>query len=156
MADQFDKFSDIIEREEGGSLGGGGLNEFDSVRSVLSKAGLLTEVACRSCGRRKQLMISYPEIIALRVGVSPAQAFGRVPQLQAHASPWQLVQLPEGLHWMPQGLRCGLCPEGTVYVYLSPDECTVRLSHAKQRGFLSPEDEIQVGRICENAKRMGG
>jgi hypothetical protein len=148
----YDHFDDIINSREGifaPGLGAvdDGLKRFDSIESDVTSQGLIIEMACRQCGRPKQLLVEWPEMVALKCMVSPSDAFRTVPALARFASPWRIARVPRGIYWVPEDTKCVHCG-GVVQPLVGPDECGRYLAEMRQRGWLNPDDEKRVGTHC--------
>lgn len=158
--ENYDQFGDIIGDSSGiFSDGKGavddGLKRFDQIVAQVVPEGITVEMSCRSCGRPRQLTVLWPELVALRCNVSPYDAFSRVPQLAAYASRWRVAAVPNGTYWIPEGMRCGKCG-ADVAPQFDPAECAKIIGEMKRRGWLSQQDEVQVGNVCMQAAARQG
>jgi hypothetical protein len=167
MSNDGDQFYDVRGKVQGifgESLGGidGGLKQHNRVQSQLTKDGLVSEIACAGCGQPKQITFLWPELIAVRCGVSPYDAFVSHPQLRSFASRWRqagpsdLRHLGEGEFWTPSEFRCARMSCGQpVEIWLTPDECGTYIVKGKRKGFLNQSQEVAIGNWCMNMKRGG-
>jgi hypothetical protein len=158
VSDTFDKFGDVIQGSEGIFAGGmgsidDGLKKFDSASHQMRADGVLVEMQCRGCGRPKHMLVEWPEIIAIRCGVSPHQAYGNIGELARFASSWRPAQAQSEPHWVPDGATCNRC--GTpVQPMFSVAECYRLIAKAKSQGLLRESDEVQLGQICTRVAQM--
>lgn len=169
MSDQFDQFADVKAKSFGIFASGMGavddaLKEHTRVNSRLVDRGMLAELPCSGCGKPKQMIVEWAELVAIRCGISPYDAFSAHPQLQPYASQWrratardmrELAPNQQGEHWVTQGINCGKCGV-PIEMMLSPDECSVALTHAKRQNMISKEWEQGVGNWCLNQRRARG
>lgn len=151
MSDEhWDQFEDL--RDPGGifssSMAGekGGLREFDSVKDQVTGDGVVIEMMCRGCGRSKQVLITWPEVVALRCGMSPSIPYRQHPQLHEYGYVWRPAHEQPG-YWVPDGSHCDGCGL-PVQPLVTTAECTKALIRAKQQGALNAEQEQQLGAIC--------
>lgn len=153
--DRFDQFNDIIGDcsgifSDGKGCVDDGLKRFDKLVWEVSPSGVVVEMACRSCGRPRQLSVEWPELVALRCNVSPYDAFARSPQLAQFASRWRVAASPGSVVWVPEGMRCSQCGND-IAPQFDPNECARILGEMKRRGWLSQQDEVSVGNLCMQA-----
>jgi len=157
MTQAFDGFGDLIEGDNGGSLGGDGLKALDSVRRRYTGDGMLVEVNCGSCGKARHCTIPWPEIIALKFNVNPARVFSQVPQLRPYAAEWANTSQHAGrgvlYAWYPSGLRCR-CGVPFNRPLITPAECESHLVEMRQRQAMSPQLEQQLSQICSTASQQ--
>jgi hypothetical protein len=152
--DDHDQFNDYNDSQGIFSPGlgqvGDGLKCFDDIRHKLSPDGLLVEMACRpstagaGCGKTRQLLVGWPELIAIKCDVSPHDAFRGIPQLAEWASPWRLANGQEGVFWVPEGARCGDCGN-LLQPLFSSEECARYILQMRKKGWLNQQDEQSVG-----------
>jgi hypothetical protein len=109
--------------------------------------GMAVDMACRKCGKPRQLTVFWPELVAIRCNVSPFDAFRGHPQLNQFASRWRIAAVPEGTYWMPEEALCRNCG-APVQPLFSPDECTRHIAVLRNKGWLAAEDEVAVGRVA--------
>lgn len=159
MSQPFDGFGDIIQRESG-ILDGPGLRTYDNVSHQLSGDGLVVEVCCEECGFTRHVLISWPELIALKYNVSPHEAYQGHPQLAQFASPWRLpsqqaINKGVALAWFPDDLRCR-CGAQFGRPHITPGECEGHLAVARQRGYVHMGQEKPISQVAfQRAKSLG-
>ncbi len=153
----YDRFGDYINDEQGifspgtGAVGDG-LSKFDGLVFTVRGPGngllahVLVEMACRRCGQPRQVMVEWPEIVAIRVGISPFEAFRSVPSLSRFASNWRVTDLPGEVYWYPEEVRCGC--GGFLQPLFTPRECAKHLVDMARKNWLNQQDEKQVGNMC--------
>jgi hypothetical protein len=141
-----DDFADIINTTQGvfGDNSAGldpGLSKHDSVDVGVTGEGAVFEFTCPGCGRSRQLVIEYPELVALKYRISPHMAFqGQGRAYCQDASVWRWVK--DEHKWGLQ-MKCNLCP----YHYplrLSPAEPEAILGKARRASLINPVAEQQV------------
>lgn len=130
-----------------------GLKRFDTITSELSPDGLVVEMACRpstsgaGCGKTRQLIVGWPELVAIKCSISPHDAFRAIPQLAEWASPWRVANGQDGVYWVPESARCDNCGN-LLQPLFSSEECAKYIAQMRKRGWLAQQDEQQVGQIC--------
>ena len=154
--DTYDKFGDVIQQsEQASSLSGGtlgdGLGSFDKAPYQIVPKGVLVEMQCRGCGRSKHMTVEWPELVAIRCNVSPHVPYSQVPQLAAYAAVWRPAQAQSEAAWVPEGSLCNWC-QTPVQPLFEVADCARHIAGGKERGFLSQQDEVQLGNICMAAK----
>lgn len=132
---EYDGFGDITSSETG-IFQGLGLKRHDSVSHEMTQHGLVLEFFCQGCGSSKQMIVTYPELVAMKYGVNPALAFQGIPGIDS----WQFVQQEQA--WRPQ-LQCHEC-QFHIPLRVQPNECERHLQVARRRGFLNPETEQKL------------
>lgn len=165
MSNDYDEFQDVRDANRGifsDGLGAidDGFRAHNRVNYSLSQEGLVCELPCGGCGLPYQMMVEWPELVALRVGISPYHAYGAVPQWRQWAAPWSLA--PErrvqeaggrGTYWMTEGLKCKC--GAMIEVMVSPEEATSYLRKARSKNWLSKQDELALGTHCTRMVRGG-
>lgn len=169
MSDEFDQFADVKANTFGIFADGLGsvddaLRAHTRTNSQLVDSGMLAELPCSGCGKPKQLVVEWAELIALRCDISPYDAFGGHPQLGQYASRWRrasprdLAELhpnKQGDHWVTEGVVCGKCGV-PIEIMVSPDECSIALTQAKRRKLITQNWEQGVGNWCLQQRRVRG
>jgi hypothetical protein len=158
MDDRHDNFSDVINKSTGifdqgsASIAGseGGLTDFERPSTVPQPDGVAVGMSCRGCGRPAELIIEYPELVAIKYNVAPHVAFA--PQHIPPGIPAPIVEPVEWRYstsqqaWFPIRL-CQWC--GTVCAPLiSSDEATAHLVKAARNGWTRPDAEKQLSVIA--------
>jgi hypothetical protein len=122
-------FNDEDKLEGGGGiLQSSGLREFDSVQEKVVADGLEVEMSCPHCGRKKQIVVEWPELIVL------AQNASGLPPL-----------LPEGWYFSPENgtaftaLKCNSCgKEKALVVHLTPEDAQVHVKTGMNTRLIPP------------------
>lgn len=126
-----DRFFSDDDRVEGGGgiLNSSGLREFDTVSEKVVAEGLEVEMSCPHCGRKKQVVAEWPELIVLsqnKTGLPPL--------------------LPQGWQFSPKtgtaftALRCNSCgKDGALQVHLTPEDAQVHVNTGINTRFISPQ-----------------
>lgn len=146
MGDVFDRFGDVIQRNSG--IFKDGLDEFDTLATTPTPGGLVVEMACRGCGRPKQIVFDWQELIAVRHNAPPQYAFRDIPSLSHLATPWRTTTTEGDLQWMPETLRCDGCQQN-LYPKFTPEECAIHLAKAARNGWLNPQAAAQLEQHCK-------
>ncbi|MDD5007591.1 MAG: hypothetical protein PHC68_04200 [Syntrophorhabdaceae bacterium] len=148
----YDGFGDIVSGHQGifDGLGGQALKTHDSVHSEVTKDGLVLEFYCHGCGKPRQLVVEYPELIALRYGVNPAVAFRGQTRILATPINWRFVS--EENAWKPD-MTCDGCAFH-LFVRIAPSEPQKYLEAARQKGLLAPQYEQQLSQIASQAAQL--
>jgi len=148
----YDSFGDVVSGHQGifDGLGGQALKTHDSVHSEVTLAGLVLEFYCHGCGKPRQLVVEYPELVALKYGVNPAVAFrGRSDILETPIN-WRFVAKENS--WRPD-MTCDGC-DFHLFVRIAPSEPGKYIESARQRGFLRPEKEQLYSALASQAAQM--
>lgn len=148
MSQQFDQFGDIINRSDGifGSDGvniagqDGGLRAHDSVKTTAKPEGVAVEMQCRGCPRPLQLMVEYPELVAVKYNVPPQEVFRRYPQVVRFLTEWKWSQTEQA--WWPV-TRCVGC-QNIAGPMFTPEEAESLLAKARRNGWINPQGEQGV------------
>lgn len=116
----------------GGIHGGGALNRYEGVRTVMTQEGVAHEMSCRSCGNRARLILDWDELITVGSngpGISPLAPAG-----------WFYSPANGGLVVMQRCPKCGA--DGAdqnhfgFYVVYQPEEARKAVQTGMQRGFI--------------------
>jgi hypothetical protein len=110
-----------------------GHQKHHSVATNLEPDGLHMHFDCRTCGKPRHLIATYPELLSCFFGVPPQATFG--PQIGV----W--THSPDK-GWVPV-IKCPSCPDN-LQPGLSPREIKTGLEYARQAGWLPPQIEQQV------------
>lgn len=142
--EDFDDFADIINNQAGvfGDTAAAldhGLKAMDTVDVAVTPAGAVLEFRCVGCGRPRQLTLDYPELVALKMRISPHMAF-KSGQHVSDPTTWRWVK--EEHRW---GLvmQCNMCPYHYA-VRLGAQEPDAILSKARRAGYINPAGEQGV------------
>lgn len=149
MSNQYDAFGDIINQSdgifggEGANIAGrdGGLKAHDSVRTTPTATGVAVEMNCRGCPRPLQLMVEYPELVAVKYNLPPQELFKRFPQfLQGPMTEWRWSQNEQ--RWWPVA-RCSGCGNIAGPMF-SSEEAENHLRTARRNNWINTAGESQV------------
>lgn len=164
----WDAFGDVLEGTKGIFGASEGLDAYESCQHQHDRDGLMVQCHCETCGKLRQVTISWPELIALKFNVSPAEAYGQVPQLQQFATQWantaQAMAKGVPYAWYPIGMDCPNCP-GRRGVrefrrpLISPGECEAHLREGRRIGALPQNLEFplmqQAKAVATRLGRLG-
>jgi len=144
MSQNWDAFGDIVEGETGIFGQGDGLKNYEAIQHQYNKDGLLVQFGCESCNRPKHMTIEWPELVAIKFNVSPAEAYGGHPQLRNWASDWMNTAASAHLgvpySWYPNGIRCSPgCGNPIRRPLIRPGECQGHLNEGFKRRFIAPQ-----------------
>lgn len=119
------------------------LSEHDAVVHRVRRDGVALEFACRGCAVPKEVVLEWPEVIALKYGIDPALAFRANPNVIAHPTHFQYNAEEGG--WVPD-IRCPSCNFGLAVV-VAPDEPERWLASARRSNAISPQAEQQLSQF---------
>lgn len=125
--------------------GGGALRAFESTRSVPTREGVVTEIACRACGGPASITVEYPELIAILQNVPPAEAYGGTNYSQ---SEWKFSDIHGAWYPIVPCLRC----HAPISPLVSHDEAIALIGKAQRNRWLSPAVKQQ----CEQLVMAAG
>jgi hypothetical protein len=149
MAENHDKFLDYQAEwqglfSDGNGAMGDGLCSYDKVVHQVVQSGLANEFQCRNCGAPIRLVVEWPEIIAIRCGISPHLAYQGNHRFSSFAqNKWRKADKRCGDYWVPEGIKCNKCGK-EVYVLLSSGECAAHINKGKQKSVV-PAYERELG-----------
>jgi len=128
------------------------LGEHDTVVHRVRKDGVALEFACRGCAVPKEVVLEWPEVIALKYGIDPALAFRSQQNIITRPTHFEFKADEGG--WVPE-LRCPTC-DFALAVVVGPDEPERWLASARRSNAVSPQLEQQlsnyVARIANAAR----
>lgn len=168
MSENYDEFGDIIGRETGIFNGESAaiapaLQDFDRATTTPMLEGVKVELHCHpiegqgmGCGSTRQLMLEYPELVAIAMGISPHMAFTQ--QDARMCGIQELVRWshnPKTGQWWPDK-RCAC---GTpLRAFITSDEAAAHLKRAGAAGWISPQGTAQVRNLVAQriAQIQGG
>lgn len=125
-----DRFFSDEDRAEGvgGILNSSGLREFEGVQEKVVAEGLEVEMSCPHCGRKKQVILEWPELIVL------SQNSSGLPPL-----------LPNGWQFDPQSgtaytaLTCNSCgKQRALVVHMTPEDAQVHVNTGVNTRLIPP------------------
>jgi hypothetical protein len=152
----FDAFGDIINTQTGifsGESAGiePGLQNFDRAQTVAKPDGVKIVMHCRAvagsgqgCGRAVEIDIEYPELVALKYGISPHAAFQGQPNVSAQPGEWRYNEREQA--WFPL-LACPNCRTLTL-VFVTPEEAEKHLATARRQGWINPKGEQFASQVA--------
>lgn len=149
----YDTFNDIRHGNAFGIFQGSeGLERHERVESNVSVKGLVLQFECQGCGTSTQMLVEYPELVAMKYGVNPAIAFRATPGLLMEPTRWEYR--PHEDAWRPEAkcVSCGF----NIPLRIARRECERHLATARGRNFINPQVEAQVSQICVVASQRGG
>jgi hypothetical protein len=150
---QFDAFGDIINRSDGifggneSNIAGqdGGLRAHDSVKTTPTPVGVAVEMQCRGCPRPLQLMVEYPELVAVKYNVPPQEIFRANPNLlQQGITQWKWSQNEQA--WWPE-VRCSGCGNIAGPMF-TPEEAEVLLGRARRNNWINEQGESYISNLA--------
>jgi hypothetical protein len=156
MSVDHDNFSDLIGQSTGifggtdANIAGpeGGLQSFDKPSTTPTPQGVAVGMSCRGCGRPAQLMVEYPELVAIKYGVSPLYAFqGMSPPPLSEPIEWRYSTSQQG--WFPVK-TCGWCHTLCAPIF-SPEEAEAHLARARRNGWTRQDAEKGLSEIAYRA-----
>lgn len=144
---QFDQFADVIFSQNGifaGTEAGlePGLAKHDTVQTTAAPDGVHNAMDCRGCGRPVDVVISYPEMVALKYRVPPQAAFaGTAAQVNTEYR-WSA---PHGAFY-PM-LTCSSCHMPCAPL-VTPEEAEQHLAQARANGWIAAKNEAQLAQVA--------
>ncbi len=152
----YDAFEDVIGSYNGvfGATEAGldaGLKNHEQVQAKPTKHGVVLQLSCQGCGKPTQMLIEWPEMVAIKYGVNPAIAFRGRPGMVQNATRWEFK--PGEGAWRPD-LRCSHC-QFHFPVRVFPSEPERFLAAGRRAGFINPQGEHLVANICAQMAAQG-
>lgn len=155
MASDYDGFGDVINGttgifDEQGAALESGLKKHDSVQAKATREGLALSVNMPCCGRPRQFLVDWPEIVAMKYSVNPAVAFRNTNIVESPTS-WQYRADEDA--WRPNQK----CPEHGFWlpIRLLRHEPEKFLAQARGRGLINSEAEAVVAQHCAKVAAAG-
>lgn len=154
--DNYDAFDDVISSYQGvfGDTEAGldaGLKKHEAVQAKPTKQGVVLELSCQGCGRPTQMLVEWPEMVAIKYGVNPAIAFRGHPGILSNPTRWEFR--PDEQLWRPD-IRCSHC-QFHIPLRLSPGEPERYLRDGRRAGYINQAGEQQVSQIAARAASQG-
>lgn len=123
-------FSDEDKAEGvGGILNSSGLREFEGYQEKVVADGLEVEMSCPNCGRKKQVVLDWPELVVL------SQNQSGLPPL-----------LPQGWHFDPNSgtayttLQCNSCGKPrSLVVHMTPEDAQMHVRTGINTRLMPPQ-----------------
>lgn len=123
-----DDFDDYDQDANAGILDSPGLRDYNNIQSKVAPEGVQVFLNCRRCNRPKQVVLEWPEVVALAAN---------------NGQPGPPI-LPRSWQYSPRnhsayvGLTCQNCHnENAVVVHLTPAEAARHTDAALRGGILS-------------------
>lgn len=133
--DELERSTDAI----GGIFSGDAAERFERPRGRIEKDGYYIAHHCVHCHRFRNLMISYPELVAVKYGIEPHFYASRLPMFQLpipqDMSPWHL-DTPTG-RWYPHN-QCTNCGKVTKLAMTQSEAGTI-INNAASQGIIHPQ-----------------
>lgn len=150
-ANKYDTFTDVIQGFNGVFEGSEGLKSHSLVKAETKNNGLALQFECQGCGAPTEMLVEYPELVAMKYGVNPMIAFHNVRGILAEPTRWEYR--PDEDSWRPD-LKCTIC--GFFFpIRIARHECERHLAMARGRNFINPQGEARVSQICAAAANGG-
>lgn len=155
-ANNYDAFEDVIGSYHGvfGATESGldsGLKKHESVDAKPTQQGVVFELSCQGCGKPTQMMVEWPEIVALKYGGNPAVVFRQHPGIIRNPTRWEFR--PDEQAWRPD-MQCRTC-QFHIPLRVGPGEPERYLAIARRSGFINPAGEQRVSQIAAQAAQQG-
>jgi hypothetical protein len=144
----FEDVDHIISQQRGiyggeSSISGdSAMDQFSAAHGVPSAQGVAYDINCENCGGRK-LGVEWPEMIAIRVGVSP-----QIAQVSPTASAWGFSTDDQA--WFPD-VKCPTC-NWPFRLMIKQGEANSMLMNAIQRGWVPDAYFQQMTQHCNQVK----
>lgn len=154
---EYDEFNDI-KNEQLGIFGASGtgqdstLQAHDNVRHKVCEQGVNLEFECPGCGRSTQILVEWPELVAMKYGHNPADVFARYPQVVQTPMSW--IFNPGEQAWAPEA-KCPHCGFNFC-IRMSPGEPESYLKQGRRANWINQVGERQVSQICTAAAQNPG
>lgn len=156
----YDAFGDVLEGTNGIFENSEGRQAYESCRHQYDRDGMVAECHCEICGKLRHVTTTWPELVALKHNVSPAEAYGHVPQLQPFATQW--ANTAPAMHkgvpyaWYPLGMDCPNCPgrrgdRAFRRPLITPGECEAHLREGRRIGALPQNMEVPLMQLAKTA-----
>jgi hypothetical protein len=156
MTVEHDNFADLIHQSTGifggtdANIAGpeGGLQSFDKPTTTVTPEGVAVGMSCRGCGRPAQLVVEYPELVAIKYGVSPLIAYqGITPAPVREPIDWRYSASQQG--WFPVK-TCAWCHTLCAPIF-TPEEADAHLGRARRNGWTREDAEKALSMIAYRA-----
>jgi hypothetical protein len=163
--DRGDEFEDIMEEQQGifglDGVCGSGLGELSKAKTKFVPDGIIVSAMCGNCCAEIKIGVEYPNLVALKYGVQPKEAFGGVAHPGTGApivSPNHMIdwgyEAPHG--WFP-ALPCPSCKHNPR-VYFSQHESGKLVESAGRQGLIDPQYVVWLSKLAaaRGAQLRGG
>lgn len=147
-----DAFSDMAGGEQNGIFGAeaaaldAGLADFDTAKTTAQPHGVTVQMRCRGCGRTKQLVVEYPELVAIKYNVPPQIAFRGQANIISSPAEWKFSH--KNRAWYPNS-PCSSCQHPCSPLF-TPEEAEMHLAKARRGGWINPVAEKSVSQIAHS------
>ncbi len=163
MSNDYDAFEDVIGSYHGvfGDTEPGldpGLKKYETVQAKPTQQGVVFQLTCQGCGKPTQMLVEWPEMVALKYGVNPAIAFRAHPAILSNPTRWEWLGVAKGDRspeqaWRPE-IRCRHC-DFHFPLRVSSAEPERFLAAARRAGFINQAGEQQVSQIAAQYAKQG-
>jgi len=116
------------------------------------KHGVKYEFECPGCGLSTQILLEWPELVAIKYGHNPAVVFARAPQVVQHPMSWTYRKREQA--WGPDA-KCSKC-NFSFCIRMSPGEPESHLKVGRRANWINQLGEQQVTQICTAARQQPG
>ena len=148
---RWDRMEDIVNS----SLGiyeGTALAEHEQVQTGISPEGVKLSFRCQGCGDTIDMVLEWPEIIALKYGVDPALAYRGRQQIVQTPMPFTFSTKENS--WAPMG-KCATSNCQWAYgIRIATHEPERWLAQARRSNYIPTQAEAQLSNYCDNLARQ--
>ena len=128
------------------------LAEHEQVSAKVSTDGVKLSFRCQGCGDTIDMLLEWPEVIALKYGLDPLLAWRG--QQQVVETPMQFTFSKDEGCWAPMG-KCGTPNCHWAYgIRIGTGEPEGWLSQARRSQYLHPQAEAQLSQYCDTLARQ--
>jgi hypothetical protein len=131
------------------------LAEHEQVGTKVGPDGVKLSLRCQGCGNTIDILLEWPEVIALKYGLDPLLAWRG--QQRIVETPMQFTFSKDEASWAPMGK----CEEANCHwaygIRIGVHEPENWLGQARRANFLHPQHEAQLSQYCDQlARRLRG
>jgi hypothetical protein len=128
------------------------LAEHEQVQTKISQDGVMLSFRCQGCGDTIDMLLEWPEVIALKYGIDPLLAWRG--KQQVVESPMQFTFSKEEASWAPMG-KCSTSNCRWAYgIRIGTQEPERWLGQARRANYLHPQAEAQLSQYCDGFARQ--
>lgn len=156
----FEDIADAIDHQQGifdGAApainGASAMANYARAHTRPAQQGLIISFTCEGCGRPRDLVAEYPELIAIKYGLQPHVAYqGLQQRVVMNPTAWGYDQ--QHRMWFPDG-RCSCGWPARPLLSVTEAENALRL--AQSSGWIPPQAVQQLSHHCDAMRqRMAG
>lgn len=125
-----------------------GMEKVNGVSSVPEKDGVALDFTCNGCGNSQRVTLEWPEVIAMKYGLSPHHAYAQAKPVQCDPSPWGFDREDGG--WQPL-FKCGC--GWHLGMRIGPDEFEKWLRVARRSGLIQKQVEHACNQFIDQLMR---